>query len=209
MNADKLIKEILDKYGESFADNTWVVPGGKTRAIYHKTIERIATKAGVHYFDPVIISPAPDNVVIIVRGMIENDKDRLETWSFGECSPKNNKNAYPYSMAEKRGKDRVALKLIGLHGLLYSEEEAEDFKAPDEGQERMAEARARDSATAYVSIASTALRNADTEEELDRWWGDEAKRREEHGVVKGTSYYDRLVAAAKEHKATLKQKAAA
>jgi hypothetical protein len=31
-------------------------------------------------------------------------------------------------MAEKRAKDRVILKLIGLHGLAYSEEEADDFK---------------------------------------------------------------------------------
>jgi len=53
--------------------------------------------------------------------------DRLE-WSVGEAAPANNKNAYPWAMAEKRAKDRVILKLIGLHGLAYSEEEADDFK---------------------------------------------------------------------------------
>jgi hypothetical protein len=31
-------------------------------------------------------------------------------------------------MAEKRAKDRVILKLIELHGLVYSEEEADEFK---------------------------------------------------------------------------------
>jgi hypothetical protein len=31
-------------------------------------------------------------------------------------------------MAEKRAKDRVILKLVGLHGDVYSEEEADDFK---------------------------------------------------------------------------------
>ena len=31
-------------------------------------------------------------------------------------------------MAEKRAKDRVILKLVGLHGYAYSEEEADDFK---------------------------------------------------------------------------------
>ena len=31
-------------------------------------------------------------------------------------------------MAEKRAKDRVILKLAGLHGYVYSEDEAEDFK---------------------------------------------------------------------------------
>ena len=32
--------------------------------------------------------------------------------------------AYVYAMAEKRAKDRVILKLIELHGLVYSEEES-------------------------------------------------------------------------------------
>ncbi len=36
--------------------------------------------------------------------------------------------AYVYAMAEKRAKDRVILKLIELHGLVYSEEEADEFK---------------------------------------------------------------------------------
>jgi len=31
-------------------------------------------------------------------------------------------------MAEKRAKDRVTLKLLRAHGVLYSEDEAEDFK---------------------------------------------------------------------------------
>src|SRR3954467_9953597 len=33
------------------------------------------------------------------------------------------------ALAEKRAKDRVILKLVGLHGLLYSEEEADEFKS--------------------------------------------------------------------------------
>jgi hypothetical protein len=130
MNADAQIKEILERYGEDFASNTWVVPGGKARAIYHKTIERMAAKAGIQFSEPQIVCKESDNVVILVRGWIGDPEQARWEWSFGEASPKNNKNAYPWSMAEKRAKDRVALKLIGLHGLLYSEEEAEDFKAP-------------------------------------------------------------------------------
>jgi hypothetical protein len=34
----------------------------------------------------------------------------------------------PIAMAEKRSKDRVILKLLAVHGDLYSEEEADDFK---------------------------------------------------------------------------------
>ena len=33
-----------------------------------------------------------------------------------------------YAMAEKRAKDRVILKLLELHGLVYSEEEADEFR---------------------------------------------------------------------------------
>ena len=49
-------------------------------------------------------------------------------WSIGEASPSNNKNSYPYAMAEKRAKDRVILKLVGLHGDVYAEDEADSFK---------------------------------------------------------------------------------
>src|SRR5688572_23809218 len=58
-------------------------------------------------------------------------KDRVE-WSTGETNPTNyhvtgKQPAYPWAMSEKRAKDRVILKLVGIHGLVYSEVEA-DFK---------------------------------------------------------------------------------
>ena len=37
-------------------------------------------------------------------------------------------------MAEKRAKDRVILKLAGIHGDAYSEEEADDFKESEESE---------------------------------------------------------------------------
>jgi hypothetical protein len=125
MSNDQQISDILAKYGEDFKSQTWVVPGGKARAIYHACLERIVAQAGITFDQPNIVSADPTNVVIIVTGQMGD----AVTWSFGEASPKNNKNAYPYSMAEKRAKDRVALKLLRLHGLVYSEEEADDFKA--------------------------------------------------------------------------------
>ena len=60
----------------------------------------------------------------MVRGRHSNN----EAWSIGESAPYNTKNSYPYAMAEKRAKDRVILKLIGMHGDTYSEDEADDFK---------------------------------------------------------------------------------
>jgi|TARA_R110002074_G_scaffold294532_3_gene466137 hypothetical protein len=49
--------------------------------------------------------------------------------TFGEASPKNNKNAYPVAMAEKRAMSRIVLKLAGFyeHGF-FGEDESDDFK---------------------------------------------------------------------------------
>jgi hypothetical protein len=118
-DADGHIKKILAAYDEDFASQTWLVPGGKSRAILHHCTERMAARAGVKFGPPQIVSASLDNVVIIVTASMG---ERSE-WSFGEASPKNNRNAYPFSMAEKRAKGRVALKLIGLHGLLHDETE--------------------------------------------------------------------------------------
>jgi hypothetical protein len=122
---EKRTKELMDKFGEDWSANTWVVPGGKVRAAYHACIERMAAQAGIAFGLPQIIDADPQNIVIVVTGSLPDGRTE---WSFGECSPKNNKNAYGYSMAEKRGKDRVALKLLGFQGLLYSEEEAKEFR---------------------------------------------------------------------------------
>jgi hypothetical protein len=72
-----------------------------------------------------------EEAVILVTGTM---KDRSE-WSIGEALVNVNyrvtgkQAAYVYAMAEKRAKDRVILKLIGLHGMAYSEEEADEFQA--------------------------------------------------------------------------------
>lgn len=128
-DADEHIKKILSAHGEDFETNTWLLPGGKSRAIKHHCTERMAAKMGIWFSLPDIISAAPENVVIIVRGRIEGENEGAEAWSFGEAAPKNNKNAYPYAIAEKRAKGRVALKLLGLHGLLHDETEM-DGAAP-------------------------------------------------------------------------------
>jgi alpha-D-ribose 1-methylphosphonate 5-phosphate C-P lyase len=46
--------------------------------------------------------------------------------TYGEATPKNNKNGYPYAMAEKRAVDRAILKLIGIHGFVYSDDEVNE-----------------------------------------------------------------------------------
>jgi hypothetical protein len=129
MKKDDRVREILSKFDEDFASTTWLVQG--QRVIYHSALERIAARAGIRFDKPEIIRSQEREAVILVTGSMPGE--RFE-WSIGEANMELNyrtsgkQQAYPYAMAEKRGKDRVILKLIQLHGLLYSEEEADDFK---------------------------------------------------------------------------------
>lgn len=132
--ADKQIAEILVRYGEPFAGNVWRVQG--TAVIFHKTLERIAAQAGVTFDPPTLVRAERDEAVILVTGRMPGARpgeERVE-WSLGEALVNVNyrvsgkQAAYVYAMAEKRAKDRVILKLIELHGLVYSEEEADEFR---------------------------------------------------------------------------------
>jgi hypothetical protein len=122
----KQYADILTRYGESEKSAVWDCHG--TMVIYHKALERIATKAGIHFpieKMQIIEADAKLKIATMIVVGVMNDQ---EEWSVGEASPSNNKNSYPWAMCEKRAKDRVVLKLIGLHGEIYSEEEADDFK---------------------------------------------------------------------------------
>src|SRR3954464_7196267 len=127
--ADQQIADILAQYGEPLAGNIWRVQG--QAVIYHKALERIAAQAGITYGTPTILRAERDEAVILVTGSVG---ERTE-WSIGEALVHVNyrvsgrQAAYVYAMAEKRAKDRVILKLVGLHGLLSSEEEADAFKS--------------------------------------------------------------------------------
>lgn len=127
---DPKIGEVLKQYGFG-SEACWDCHG--TWVVYHKVLEQIAVKAGIQLDPPVVLESDGKNktVALCVTGHL---KDQT-IWSIGEASEHNYKTkpkqpAYPYAMAEKRAIDRVILKLIGLHGLAYSEEEADDFKAP-------------------------------------------------------------------------------
>ena len=129
------ISDILARYGEKADRSTvWAVQG--TPVILHKALERIAAKAGITFDVPQILRAERDEAVMLVVGHmppVASEKPRTE-WSVGEALIGANyrvsgkQAAYPWAMAEKRAKDRVILKLIGLHGLAYSEEEADQFK---------------------------------------------------------------------------------
>ncbi len=125
---DSKIAEVLAKFGEPMAGNVWRVQGQPV--IYHKALERIAAQAQIQFEPPSIVRAERDEAVILVTGRMG---ERVE-WSIGEALIGVNyrisgkQAAYVYAMAEKRAKDRVILKLIELHGLVYSEEEADEFK---------------------------------------------------------------------------------
>jgi len=120
---DPEISEILKAHGCG-KDDVWDCHG--TWVVLHKTLEKIAAKEGVQ-FDPPQIIEANSKDKIVAVCVVGRKGDKVE-WSFGEAAPGNNKNSYPYAMAEKRAKDRVILKLVGLHGWTYSEDEADDFR---------------------------------------------------------------------------------
>ena len=138
-------------------DDVWAVQG--VPVVRHRALERLAAIIGIEFSAPVILRNEADEAVILATGR-KGDKSE---WSIGEArvvlmhdtGRKNDKgrtiyappdgavgnyqitprqSAYPYAMAEKRAKDRVILKLAGLHGV-YSEEEADDFRRRDEEPE--------------------------------------------------------------------------
>ena len=129
----KLLSEVGEKVDMSDDKNSavWSLPQNKNVLIIkHKALEKISAHLGM-WFDPpdVLENNTDKNIVsMCVRGYIDDGKGKNSAWSIGEVSPKNNTNKYPYATAEKRAIDRVILKLLGVHGDMYSEEEAEDFK---------------------------------------------------------------------------------
>lgn len=151
---DPKVTEVLkaDGFGK---EAVWDCHG--TWVVYHRVLEQIAARRGIKFDQPFVVEANGKEKIaaICVTG---NLGDQIE-WSIGEAAPYNNKNAYPYAMAEKRAKDRVILKLIGLHGLAYSEDEADEFKgAPPPGK------------TPADNLIEQAG-EAQTITQLKEWWG--------------------------------------
>jgi len=122
-NIPQKVADVLKDIGETSKTATWDCHG--TVVILHKALEKVAAHEGITFDAPVVIESNVEKkmVVILVTG---RSGDKVE-WSFGEAAPYNLKNNYPFAMAEKRAKDRVILKLVGLHGDAYSETEADEF----------------------------------------------------------------------------------
>jgi hypothetical protein len=121
-NTDAQLATILDRYGEPATGNFWQVEG--ETFVHHSTLERIAGKAKITFDPPVVLRAERDEAVLLVVGRMG---ERVE-WSIGEAlvgvnyHAPGSEPAYAYAMAEKRGKDRVILKLIELPDVVSSEE---------------------------------------------------------------------------------------
>tara|TARA_B100001287_G_C22458273_1_gene423809 strand:- start:17 stop:601 length:585 start_codon:yes stop_codon:yes gene_type:complete len=116
----KLIKEA----GLTERQATWDCHG--TPVVLHKACEKIAAMHSIVFDEPKILESNAEKKICVVM-VTGHMKDKSE-WSIGEAAPYNNKNTYPFAMAEKRAKDRVILKLMGLHGDVYSQSEADEFQ---------------------------------------------------------------------------------
>ena len=118
-NIPEEVIELTKGLGISHTEAVWDCHG--TWVMYHKICERLAAHKKIKFDKPEVIhfDLSKGEVVISITGHLG---DASET-SIGEVSPKNNKNAYPFAMAEKRAKDRVILKLLGLHGDVYAQDE--------------------------------------------------------------------------------------
>lgn len=172
---DPILKEVLERYGENPRDTQGVVwDCHGTWVVYHKALERVAAKAGITFEPPLVLEAngAGKCAALCVSARLGERTD----WSIGEASPGNNKNTYPFAMAEKRARDRVILKLVGLAGLAYSEEEADEFKG---GQPAPSPANEPDPAQVeYIRSCWDRIKHpAATEAELREWWRSQSAAR--------------------------------
>jgi hypothetical protein len=158
MKIDPTLKAICKKHGLNPETDLWDCHGNWIA--YHKALERVATESKITFDPPYVVQSDLENktIAICVTG---NMGDSVE-WSIGEAAPYNNKNSYPAAMAEKRAKDRVILKLLGLHGYVYSEEEADSFK---ESKPQVSKAHSRE---LYTQLEKE-IRTVGNSTALEKW----------------------------------------
>lgn len=215
----KQIKELFGKFGADIsADDVWTVQ--QATVIKHKALERLAAKAGIVWAAPQILRAERDEAVILVTGSL----DKKTEWSIGEAvitpmidtGQKNNWNkpvfeakdgaignysitpkqaAYPYAMAEKRAKDRVIIKLCGLHGL-YSEDEADEFKQGASNEKPAPESQAatdpEQSLNEWLMTFKAQLQRCKTRHDVEMAWKNSAAKRDAFGVQPGDDDFLRM-----------------
>lgn len=122
MKIDPIVKDILNELKFNPSECLWEKHGAT--CMKHRYIEIAGQNKGVviNSLDEVEKNSAEG--VVAIKCTASLGKTKVIT--YGEATPKNNKNGYPYAMAEKRAVDRAILKLIGIHGFVYSDDEVDD-----------------------------------------------------------------------------------
>ena len=120
------MKDLAKKYNLT-KDDYWQESRSQKYIITHDACQKIGDMEGNIFGPPQILNSEQS----FVRMVISAKKGEVLMWSIGEADTKNCKNLYFGAMAEKRGKDRVILKLINAYEYgIYSDVEADDFKKP-------------------------------------------------------------------------------
>jgi len=171
-NLEPRIEAVRAKYDLS-VDDFWQIKQNKQWVCKHAALEIVAVKAKIEWLPPQIIEA---NAPQLVTSMIVTGKmgDRIE-WATGETNQTNysvsgKQPAYPWAMSEKRAKDRVVLKLVGIHGLVYSEDEMPS-EAPEPARNDEKAPKSQEAREAYAYLQKD-LRSIGNVDDLRRWWDD-------------------------------------
>ena len=122
MKIDPIVKEILEELKFNPSECLWEKHGAT--CMKHRYIEIAGQEKGVVIENLDEVEKNSAEGVVAIKCTASLGKAKVIT--YGEATPKNNKNGYPYAMAEKRAIDRAILKLIGIHGFVYSDDEVDD-----------------------------------------------------------------------------------
>lgn len=129
---EKLIDDFKNKYQLS-ADDFWKLKvGGREQwIIKHNAMERVALAEKMQW-QLEVLSFAPD---VVVKATVHQPSTGNKMESLGEASSTTTKQAFLYAMAEKRAVDRCVLKLLNAHAYLYTDADADEFKADQQQQQ--------------------------------------------------------------------------
>lgn len=179
-NIDEIRKIFRDKDVPLGSNDVWAVQG--VAVVKHKALERLAAKMDIEWREPKIIRCERDEAVVLVIGALGAHME----WSFGEALVKTkgstgvgnyqvsgNQAAYVWAIAEKRGKDRVIIKLAGIDA--YSDEESDDFSRGREQQEDRTPTPSSDEL--YFKQALARIAGFSNSAELAEWYKSETETR--------------------------------
>ena len=126
------------------------------------------------------------DVAMIITGY-RQDKPDYKIWTTGEANALNCTNEYYFAMAEKRGKDRVILKLINAYEFgIYSDVEADSFgkqeKAPTEKQLEKLHALVDDLGIKLVGVDK--MNREDVSHKIDEFQNEILSRESEEQAIK-------------------------